>query len=68
MTDMLDRACSVGYHVWMSTVLTSCVQNLVVEDRIESDHMTVELHRKVYSDTDLHECNLTQAIKEAELA
>ena len=52
----------------MSNILTSCVKNLAVEDRIESDQMSVELHRKVYSDTDLHESNLTQAIKEIELA
>ena len=48
----------------MSSALTSCVQKLTVEDRIESDQMPVELHCTFYTDADLNECNKTQSRKE----
>ena len=55
---------SVVDYFLMSSALSRCVQNLTVEDRIESDHMPVELHCTFYTDANLNECNKTQSRKE----
>ena len=55
---------SVVDYFAMSSALTSCVQKLTVEGRIESDHMPVELHCTFYTVADLNECNKTQSRKE----
>ena len=40
------------YYYFMSSSLCDFVQKILIEDRIESDHMSVELHCNFYADLD----------------
>ena len=63
-TDVSQHGYSVVDYFWMRSAFTNCVQKLTVEERIESDHMPLELHFTFCMDADLHECEKTRSRKE----